>query len=135
MKKDSNKQTDTTHKNNAQVAKDLGLDVGMKRRTLMTPEQKKASYEGVPLRNAMKKLKKQVELEEKQNPNQLMILPDPVKAKLTKRDCAVILTLCFDEFTHDGCKDKVDKLRLLVRDKIAGDKSVGSGFWDSFNKE
>ena len=98
-------------------------------------EEKIAEYKGVPFRNAIKKLRKQQELDKESSDLQTVPAPDPIRAKLFKRDCAVLLTLGFNQYTHDGCKHPVKELRQILKSKIDGDKTSGKVFWEALNNE
>ena len=58
---------------------------------------------------------------------------NPINAKLTKRECAAVLTLGFGTFTNDNTGMKLDDMRTAVVSKISEGKSE-QAFWKTINE-
>lgn len=129
-KKESKAESTSTSEPRSNLSKAIISELNVKTRGKnKTKDQKTEEYQ-VPYNNAIKKLKKAQELKKKETPNATL---NPISAKLTKRECAAVLTIGFATFTNENSTTKVDTMRRDLLAKISEGVS-GEKFWQTMNE-
>jgi hypothetical protein len=112
---------------NTNIASELGVKLsGTVRKS---KEQKIKEYKA-PYDSAIAKLKKQLEIDKRKDPNATI---DPEKTNLSRKECAAVLTLGFGKYTSETAS-KVNEMRKAVQAKLKEhNDNPEVAFWKDMN--